>query len=353
MQLKDLEEKAISLKKILDKYSKGTIIIATHRNADIDGVASIIALKEIVEKTTNGKASVQLLVPEKPNLLSRNILSKLNIEAQINENVGEYIKDNSLLIVADTSNSNQLGPSSWIIDHVEEIVLVDHHSIGDLDEKASIVFKYAEVSSTSEIVYLISRALNQHLSKPLLKALLAGIILDTRHLLLAKPLTFRIIADILSEGVEYREVANMMRFEPSISERIAKIKATLRAKYYRVDDVVIAITRVGAHESSAARIIQEIGADIVYVIGDHDEEVRVIARASHVITEKLGIHLVNDILSKLGNYFKGSGGGHPGAGGYTIKGKVDLNELASILLNITVDVLKLKGLSGEVVEVKD
>ncbi len=353
MQLKNLEEKAIGLKKILSKYSEGTIIIATHRNADIDGVASIIALREIVEDATNGKVNVRLLVPEKPNLLSRNILLRLNIEPRIEENISGCVKGKSLLIIADTSNSSQLGVFSWITNCVEEIVLVDHHSMGDLDEKASILFKYAEVSSTSEIVYLISRALGYRLSKPTLKALLAGIIFDTRHLLLAKPLTFKIIADILSEGIEYREVASIMRLEPSMSEKIARIKATLRARYYRLDDIIIAITRVGAHESSAARIIQEIGADIVYIIGDHDEEVRVIARASHVITEKLGIHLVNDILSKLKDYFKGSGGGHPGAGGYTIKEKVDLDKLASILLEITVNTLKSRGLSGRLVEVKE
>ncbi len=353
MQLRNLEEKIVGLKKILDKYSKDTIIIATHRNADIDGVASIIALREIVENATNGKANVRLLVPEKPNLISRNILSRLNIKLEIEENISSYNSSRLLLIVADISNSSQLGPCAQITSYAGEIVLVDHHSIGDLDEKASIVFKYTEVSSTSEIVYLISRALGYRLSKSMLKALLAGIIFDTRHLLLAKPLTFKIIADILSEGIEYREVVSIMRLEPNISEKIARIKATLRARYYRLNDIIIAVTRVGAHESSAARIMQEIGADIVYIIGDHDEEVRVIARASHVITEKLRIHLVNDILSRLKDYFKGSGGGHPGAGGYTIKEKVDLDRLASILLEITVNTLKLRGLSGKLVEVKE
>ena len=329
-----------------------TLAIITHKNADPDAVASALIMEKVIESLT--KIKPYLLLPEGPNLLSKNILSKLSMELELHEQVLEQVDlQKTLLIVVDTSYSKQLGKYSDIVDKVSRIIVIDHHSGGDLDEKAFLAIKSFNVASTSEIAYIISRSLNIALPIKVMQLSLAGILYDSRHLLLAKPVTFKIISELIEKGISYQEVVKLLQIKPTIAERIARIKASLRSRYYRVNDIIIGITYVGAYEASVARSLIELGSDIVFVIGDHDDEIRVIARASSTITDDLGIHVSNDILSKLDQYYKGSGGGHPGAGGYNIPGQVELEELREKLIKLTLKALKSKGVVGQLVEIKD
>lgn len=331
-----------------------THVIITHKNADPDAIASALIMEKVVGSLT--KMKPYLLFPEGLNLISKNILSKLSIglESYEHEQILKQVNlQKASLIVVDTSYSKQLGKYSNIVDKVGKIIVIDHHSNGDLDEKAFLTIKSFNVASTSEIAYIVSRSLNITLPVKVMQLSLAGILYDSRHLLLAKPVTFKVISELIEKGISYHEVIKLLQIKPTIAERIARIKASLRSKYYRVNDIIIGITYVGAYEASVARSLIELGLDIVFVIGDHNDEIRVIARASSTITDDLGIHVSNDILSKLSQYYKGSGGGHPGAGGFNILSRVELEELKEKLIKLTLEVLRSKGVVGQLVEIKD
>lgn len=336
------------MKRSIKSYQEAITVI-THRNADPDALASVLAFKEIVERLVN--RNIGIILPEGPNLLSKTILLRLDIQLE------KYVVNNidpfsTLFIVVDTSNSGQLDKYSDMVLSSNKIILVDHHSKGDLDDKALVVLKSFDVASTSEIVYMIARSLGIELRAVILQLLLAGLIYDSRHLILAKPTTFRVVSEIIEKGISYQETIRLLQVSPSLPERIARIKASLRARYYRIDDIIIALTRIGAYEAGAARNLIELGADMVFVIGDHDDEIRVIARASPSIVEDLGIHVSNNILMKLGEIYRGSGGGHPSAGGFTIRERVDIDELEEKLLELALRILKEKGITGELVEIK-
>ncbi len=307
--LKEIREKAQILEELLKKYNR--IGIITHKNADPDALASVIGLKEIILQKT--RTSLIVIFPEGLNSLSKRIVSSLEIDITSSDEVNEA----DLYIIADTSSSTQLGKYSENI-LKKDIVIIDHHEGGDLGEKTLLEIKTSMVSSTSEIVYAIGVDLGITFSTRVLELLLSGIVFDSKRFLIAKPITFRIVADIVDSGVDYSKIIQLFNIRPDISERIARLKASMRAKHYRVKNVIVSLTEVGAFEASVARSLLELGSDVVFVANQVDKnEVRLTARASSYFIEETGIHLGRDLLSRLSNYFGGSGGGHDAAGGYT------------------------------------
>ena len=200
----------------------------------------------------------------------------------------------------------------------KDIVIVDHHEGGDLGEKALLEIKTSMASSTSEIVYAIGVDLGITFSTRVLELLLSGIVFDSKRFIIAKPTTFRIVADIIDSGVDYSKIIQLFNIRSDLSERIARLKASMRARHYRVKNIIVSLTEVGAFEASVARGLLELGSDVVFVANQVDKnEIRLTARASSYFIEETGIHLGRDLLSRLSNYFGGSGGGHDAAGGYT------------------------------------
>ncbi len=307
--LEEIREKILSLKTILQEYKNVGII--THKNADPDALASVIALKEVLLKKTT--SSIKTIFPEGINSFSKRIVEALNIHLESSNE----IEDIELFIVVDTSSSTQLGEfSKYIVS--KKLVIIDHHEGGDLGEKALLQIRTANVSSTSEIVYLIGRELGVVFDGKTLELLMAGIVFDSKRFILAKPTTFNIVAELVSQGIDYSKIIKLFNVRPELSERIARIKASIRARHYRVKDIIVTLTEVGAYEASVARILVELGSDIVFVANQVDEkEVRLTVRASPYFIEKTGVHVGRDVLAKLSSYFGGSGGGHDAAGGYT------------------------------------
>jgi nanoRNase/pAp phosphatase (c-di-AMP/oligoRNAs hydrolase) len=100
-----------------------------------------------------------------------------------------------------------------------------------------------------------------------------------------------------------------------LSERIARIKASKRAKIVRIDKWIIALSQVSAYQASAARALIDIGAHIAAVAGQKDKEVEISLRCTREFTEKTRIHLGKDIAKPLGEALSGMGGGHAMAAG--------------------------------------
>ncbi len=290
-------------------YSKD-IIITSHKNADPDAVSSAIVLSRFIQTITHRKAYI--IFPEGVNEVSKKIIKELGLANYVH-NPCFLLKtilshSDPLYIIVDTSNSEQLG---ILKNHVinSRYILIDHHRPGDLVDWASISFINPCIRSTSELVYNI---IHKYYTFEALDAilLLTGILYDTRRFLLASPSTLWVAGDLLRiEGVDYGFVLNLLRVEMDISERIARLKAAQRLNFKRIGKYIIAYTHVGAFESSVARSIIDLGADIA-IVASSNKEVRIVARAKQSFYEELGISLGRDIMPKIGEYLKGSGGGH-------------------------------------------
>ncbi len=327
-------KEALKLKEVISNINN--IALTTHKNADPDAIASIVAFSELARKLSP-QISIEIMLPEGLSALSKKLLQTFNIDLKLKK---EFTSD--IIVIVDTSSSYQLGS---LRDSVlkKKIILIDHHSAGDLATQAFLSIINSKISSTSEIIYKIARLLGIDFDVSTLNIILAGIVYDTRHFILANPETLMNAAEIMMMGADYRKVLDSMHISPSISEKIAKIKAAMRINAYRLKDFIIVLTRIGAFESSIARMLIDIGADVALVVCTRKHETRLIARASQSFREVTGIHLGKDILEPLKNYFpRGSGGGHDLAGGFT--GVVDPDLLISTALKLLMDKLIEKGI---------
>ena len=304
-------------------YSK-YIVITSHKNADPDAVSSAIVLSRFIQTITHKKPYI--IFPEGINEVSKKIIKELNLSDYIYD-LNFLLKtilrhSDPLYIIVDTSSSGQLGILKDLVLN-SKYILIDHHRPSDLLDSAIISFINPHIRSTSELVYNI---IHRYYTFEALDAvlLLTGILYDTRRFLLASPNTLWIAGDLLKiEGVDYRLVLDLLRMEMDISERIARLKAAQRLSFKRIGKYIIAYTHVSAFESSVARSIIDLGADVA-IVASSNKEVRIVARARQSFYKELGISLGRDIMPKVGEYLRGSGGGHDIAAVASGIGEIDI-----------------------------
>ena len=339
----DVEKKMNKLVKIVSS-SNYPVVVTTHKNADPDAVASSYVMANALRRIG---VDARLLLPEGVNQVSKRVIENI-LGSSWEEIVDESPQKAEISIVLDTASLNQLGV---LADFVAEslLIVIDHHASSNMLDMAKLDIYSPNARSTSEIVYtLTTYGLGLDLSKRELELIIAGIIYDTRHLILSTPTTLRIVAEILEKGVELNKVArNLQSTKVDISEKIAKMKAVKRLNVLRAGDYIIAITNVNAFESSVARSLIELGADLALVLSQHGSEVRVIGRAKKEISEELSISVGSDIMSKLALKRGGGGGGHTLAAGATVKG--NLEEVMKDLLSLVREILEKKGYNVSII----
>lgn len=311
------------MKLVNEIINSSNIIITSHKNADPDSVSSAIVLSRFIQTITHKRPYI--VFPEGYNEVSKKIVKELDLFNYIYDHdflLKTFLgHSDPLYIVVDASNSGQLGILKDLVLN-SRYILIDHHRPGDLVYNATISLVDPLVRSTSELIYSVIRryyvfdALDAIL-------LLAGIVYDTRRFLLASSNTFLVAGDLLRiKGVDYDFILDMLRVEMDISERIARLKAVQRLGFKKVDKYIIAYTYVGAFESSVARSIIDLGAD-VSIVASSNKELRIVARARKRFYKDLGISLGVDVMPKVGEYIGGSGGGHDTAAAASGTGDID------------------------------
>lgn len=315
LSLKDynrLKEFCEEFKKLI--VSSENIGILTHVNADPDAVASSLAIDFIIRKL-NSSIKTQLVFPEGISKVSRNILNFFKIELSGYSTSLEKKVD--YIVVVDASSYGQFGiVQKTINEYSNRIVIIDHH-IPDPKflEKAIIHFIHKEVSN-STLVYIISKYFNIHLNDKLLTLLLAGILFDTRRFTYVTPLTLLVSSEIVEQGVCYNDVISSLQQTVDVSEKIARLKAARRMQIYRVGEWVVVLSKVSAFESSAARALISLGADVAFVAGGKKEgKYRLSARCSQEFYNKTKISLGGELLPEVAKRIGALGGGHNLAGG--------------------------------------
>ncbi len=303
------------LRRMLDTlYNYELVLLTTHRNADPDALASLFFLKNFITLFTHRLSYIVL--PEGLSEVSKRIAKELSLHNNLLDSL--YIVNTSIIrsynvlyIVVDTSSSEQLGLIRGYVSR-SKYILVDHHRAGDLGENAllSIVDPYC--TSTSELVYMLLSDLYRPCS---LEAtlLLTGILYDTRRFLITSSNTLRVASELIDAGGDYRRAIRLLQVEIGVSEKIARLKAMQRMNFIRVGDIIIAYSYVGAFESSVARALLDLGADIAIVGSSDKEVVRIVVRGKPEVLKRLGLSLGRDVMVKVGEYLGGGGGGHDAA----------------------------------------
>lgn len=314
------------------KNLKGSILILTHHNADIDAMSSAIGLHLGLKQL---KLESRIGVAESIGRPAKNISEGFDV--LINPDCGVY----DTVILVETSVPEQLKG----VKNLRADMIIDHHPAGKLTEKAKAFWIEPLSKSTSQMIFKILKELGCKIDKKIAEILGAGIVADTAHLRLADLEVFEILVELLETGVKFEEILNLITTRPDISENIACLKAAKRIKIYRIDDILVVFSMLGSHEAAAARGFVRLGADIAVVAAIKEDEIRISSRGKEKILN-YGLDL-SEIFKEVGAMIDGSGGGHDLAGSANGKNKKAIDNVFEFIIK---EVSKKAG--KEAVELK-
>jgi phosphoesterase RecJ-like protein len=295
----------------LVEYIGESVIILGHHNADPDAVGSAQGVKELIERLKPGTVT-RIVMPDDISRLSMKLIEALELDVF----EGSSMSFDTLVIV-DSGGLNQLGAwESQVIGGAHVVILIDHHTLDErLSKHVDLLIHDDEASSTSEIVQRLYEKNQLTPSVTTSKALLAGIVFDSKYFTLGDSNTFKAASMLLENIGDISGIREIMQTEIDVSEKIARLKSGQRSEIHQINDWVIVFSELGSYQASGARALISIGADIAIVIGSEKDETRVSLRSTQAFYDKTGLHL-GELVSAFSSANGGSGSGHPTAAGY-------------------------------------
>lgn len=301
------------------------IVILGHHNADPDSIGAAVGVKELLS-VINPNSYSTIVMPKDISTLSRNIINILQLE--ISE---KHYDSFDTVIIVDTGNFNQLDVWKEKIRGANSLIVIDHHAKNsDIEELANLYIIDEKASSTSEIMFQLLRSANHLPSEETAKALLAGIIFDSKFLSIGSTSTFESVSRLLEVIGDISEVRAMFSPVYTTSEKIARLKAGQRMKYHRINGWLIALSELGSYQSSGARALITLGADMALVTGSEKKGIRASLRSTNQFYSTTGIQL-GELVSQVSHQVEGEGSGHPTAAGFN--GNCSPDEFNTKILN--------------------
>ncbi len=305
---------------ILEEQKASFALLLCHRNADADAICSAYALQGLLKRALPDLVT-EIGAPQGINKPSKLLLEYMPITVNAKPN----IESADVIFLLDMNNIAQLDEVAETIKaSAAPKIIIDHHSP---DRETTKICKLCiineKAAANCEIIY---RLFNQAKVKPNLneaKALFIGIAFDTRHFALANSPTFKIIAKLVTAGIDSQETLALFSVPVETSERLAKLKASKRAKIMRIHGWIIVLSHVSAYQASAAKSLVDLGAHMAAVAGKKNGKLEVSMRSNRDFFEKAQVHLGKDIAAPLGEFLVGVGGGHAMAAGVSGSGEIE------------------------------
>ena len=286
------------------------IYVMGHSFADMDAVGAAAGICCAARK--RGKRAQIVIDLERNAALP--VLKKLGALPEYN---GVFISGNdafvkmrpgALLVVVDT-NRPDLVESHQVLEACNRVAVIDHHRrAASYIENAAFSFHEPYASSAAELVtellqYMVEPA---DLLRDEAEALLAGIVLDTKHFTQRTGgRTFEAAAFLRRAGADTADVQRL--FQNDLSDMISRYDIIRRAEMYRDDIALAVIPQDGVDRVAAAQAADELltlkGVKASFVVYSSGENVLMSARS-------LGEINVQVILETLGG-----GGNSTTAGG--------------------------------------
>jgi phosphoesterase RecJ-like protein len=223
-------------------------------------------------------------------------------------------------------------------------VVLDHHAITDHPIPfVDIIINDTEVSSAGELIYNLGKQLDWPFSVDTYNFIASSILGDTQGLTneLAKPQTYRVMADLIDNGVNRTELEEIRRDASKMPKVIFRYKADLinRTELYVEDKLAIVV--VPQHEINEfsplynpgpliqGDILQTQGVQVAIVLKQYD---------SGKITASIRANYGFAVAGKIAEHF--GGGGHKYASGFKITNNKPLNEVKSECIEIASQLLQ-------------
>lgn len=234
-------------------------------------------------------------------------------------------EETDMIVVLDANNLEQLGKFKESVQTSRvPIVAIDHH-FQTQGSPLNIVFGIFDenAKATCEIIYDLYKALKIEIERDVAEAIFIGLVFDTNHFLLANAKTFLIVTDLIKNGLDPESALKFFYIPMEKSERIARIKASQRAKVLTIGEWLIALSHVNSYQASAARALVNLGFHLSIVGGQKKDKVRISLRCTRDFHERSGIHLARDLAEPVGKLLNGVGGGHSTSAGINGYGKLE------------------------------
>lgn len=227
------------------------------------------------------------------------------------------MRPGALLVVVDTNRPDMV-ENPQLLESCNRVAVIDHHRrAASYIENAAFSFHEPYASSASELVtellqYLVEPA---DLLREEAEALLAGIVLDTKHFTLRTGgRTFEAAAFLRRAGADTADVQRL--FQNDLSDMVSRYDIIRRAELYREDIALATVPQDGVERVTAAQAADELltlkGVKASFVVYQSGENVMMSARS-------LGELNVQVILEALG------GGGNSTTAGGLVKNSDVLN----------------------------
>ena len=309
---------ANALRELMDDATE--IYIMGHSYADMDAVGAAAGVACAARK--RGKKA-QIIIDSEKNV-AHDVLARLKAVPQyagVFANPSEAflrMRPGTLLVVVDT-NRPEMVENPQILESCNRVAVIDHHRrAASYIENAAFSFHEPYASSASELV----TELLQYLVEPtdLLReeaeAMLAGIVLDTKHFTMRTGgRTFEAAAFLRRAGADTTDVQRL--FQNDLEDMVSRYGIIRQAEMVRPDITVAAVSEDGVDRVTASQAADELltlkGVKASFVLYRSGDAVAMSARS-------MGDVNVQVILEALG------GGGNATQAG----GRVENDTVASV-----------------------
>ena len=296
--------KLIERKKELKRKIKSakTVFIMAHKDLDLDALGSSIGLYIILEKLnkncfliindTKHESGVSKVFKELEGCL--NIIKDNEIEDNL------YLRSKkNLLIILDTNKEELIGSINALnYFDKDNIVILDHHELGETSIEAGLMIIDNDISSTCEMITNLIEAYKIELDPYYATLLLSGIVLDTNNFTLkTNSETYYAAYYLSSMGASTKKVQYLLKQD--LKEYIERQKLITNVD---IIDNTIAIAKGSAYMIYRREDIAKI-ADTLLFFNDIEASFVIAKTTSKTISisgRSLGNYDISKILTPLG-----------------------------------------------------
>ena len=278
------------LTKKLKEYK--SVLIMSHKNADLDGLTSSLLLCQIARKL--GKMSNVYLAEKNSNVLK---VDNLFSDDLLTSNCEKYIPSETLLVIVDT-NSFIYVEEPKLLDIYKHVVVIDHHSCSDNSIKdAEMTYINSNLSSVIEFMTYYIKSINFSIDENLATLMLSGLEIDTNSFnFKTTPDTYKVAGMLVEMGASLLLKQEILR---ESREDILKRNELLKKSYVYKDVVSICVLEEGIYEpGELAQVADELlhfrNIEISFCLG------YVSKNEARVSIRSLGNYDAGDIATKLG-----------------------------------------------------
>ena len=302
MDIKKL--KTVVENKVLESHN---VIIVPHNNADFDAIASAMGMSLIVSHLNKNSC---IVITDPLYILDVGVKSIID-ESKNNFNIINKDKyksishDDDLFITVDVNKRHLIGISE-LMNKEDNIIIIDHHNMGDDTINAKYKYIAPNYSSASEIIVSLLEEYGVEITAKIANYLYAGIYLDTAKLTKnCTANTMRTIAKLLERGASINKVNSFFKEDFYSDRKVQGLVNNVQMINCMLAVIVASEDILYTREeiAKAADYAEKFGADATFAMGKIEDDIVSISGRS---SESIDIGMIMEKLGGGGNQYSGA-----------------------------------------------